>query len=299
MSAAPRIDANLAEQVAHLSLLASQVASQLGTGVHLHRGQGTSVVFSHHRDYRPGDDPRHLDWRAYARTDAPVVKRYEHEARVRSMLLADGSRSMDFRGAEDRPTKREHAAVLLGGLALVLLRQGDEVEALRVSDGVDARHAARSARGDLAPLLETWFGESPREVTDLRAVADAVGAGTTGRRVIAWASDLLDPRDDALEALGNLTSAGHEVYLFHVLDPAELVLDSKGPTRFLGLEGEASVLADVDLRLAETYREAIEAFLDQARRTAASHGVRYTLARTDEPPAAALGRALFGAAHGL
>src|SRR5438445_4380014 len=93
------------------------------TGLHRSPFRGFSDEFTEHRPYQTGDEPRYVDWKILARADRLFVKQFEHETNLRAMLLVDASRSMAWRGAPGRLTKRAYADRLAAALALILLRQ--------------------------------------------------------------------------------------------------------------------------------------------------------------------------------
>lgn len=283
-SSTPVLSPELAARVGALTLRARRVVEGLLSGAHRSPHRGASVVFVEHRDYRPGDDLRKLDWRAYARTDRHVIKRFEQESQLRAMLVLDRSGSMAFRGPGAARDKAEHAATLLSALAYVLIGQGDAAGAALVSDALDDVLPPRSRAAQLDAVL-TALSEppAPGRPTDLRAALTSVAERAGRRGVVAVASDLLDLESDALDPLGQLVARGNDVLVLHVLSPAELELPFEGPTRFVGLEQEPATEADAD-GVREAYVAEVRAFLDSCQRRCVAVGARYVLARTDEPP---------------
>ncbi|HJL20161.1 MAG TPA: DUF58 domain-containing protein [Sandaracinaceae bacterium LLY-WYZ-13_1] len=276
------LDPQTAQRVANLSLAATKAVDGLLSGIHRSPHRGASVVFVEHREYRPGDDLRLLDWRAYARSDRHQIKRFEQETHLRATLVLDRSGSMAY-GGEGRRTKAEHAATLLGALAFILIRQGDAPGLAVVDRAVTARLPARTKPAHLEQVLQE-LATPPEEGTETRLhealteVAERAGK----RGFVAVASDLLDFDERALEPLSYLVGRGHEVVVFHVLDPDELELPFDEPARFEGLEGEGSLDADPEA-LREAYEREIGAFLSACRGKCIAAGARYVIARTDEP----------------
>lgn len=276
------LDPEVARRVANLSFAARKAVDGLLSGVHKSPHRGASVVFVEHREYKPGDDLRLLDWRAYARSDRHQIKRFEQETHLRATLVFDRSGSMAYRGG-DRPSKAEHAATLLGALAFLLIRQGDAPGLAVVDTRVYARLPPRTRPAHLEEVLHA-LAEPVAEgtPTDLRAALTEVAERAGRRGLVAVASDLLDFDDRALEPLGYLVGHGHDVVVFHVLDPDEIELPFDDPARFVGCEGEPPVDADPEA-LRDAYRREMAAFLTGARARCIAAGARYVLARTDEP----------------
>jgi len=282
------LDPEAAQRVAGLTYRARQAVTGILSGMHRSPHRGASVVFVEHRDYRPGDDLRLLDWRAFARTDRHSIKRFEQETQLRATLVLDRSASMRWDGFEDgKPgaPKDEHAATLLASLAYVLTQQGDAVGFTGFDEQLhDDAVPPRTRPGQLDTLLRALATSHTGRRTDLGAALQALAERRARRGVIALASDLLDLSEDALHPLGLLASRGHEVVVFHVLHPDELELPVDGPARFEGLEGESPIEADVaDVR--DGYLEEIDAFVEACRRRCEAAGARYLLARTDVPAA--------------
>lgn len=280
------LDPELANRVASLTYRARKAVEGLLTGIHRSPHRGASVVFVEHREYRPGDDLRLLDWRAFARTDRYSIKRFEQETQLRAGLVLDRSGSMAYppEGTREGATKAEHAATLLGALAYVLAGQGDAPGATVMDDRVREALPARSRTAHLDTLLRVLA--SPPEAgqrTDLgRALEEA--AERAGRRgVVVIASDLLDLSEGALAPLATLVTRGNEVVVLQVLHPDELDLPFEGPCRFVGLEGEDPLEVDPDA-VRDGYRQEIRDFIGSCRQRCVAAGARHVLARTDEPP---------------
>ncbi|UJR81151.1 DUF58 domain-containing protein [Sandaracinus amylolyticus] len=278
------LDPAIRARIANLSLKARRAVEGVLSGVHRSPHRGASVVFVEHREYRPGDDLRLLDWRAYARSDRHTIKRFEQETQLRATLVLDSSASMDFAGAKDEgPSKSEQAATLLAALGLVLVRQGDAAGVVRFARDVIASLPARSRPAHLELVLGELATPVEQEAsTDLRAALTAAAERAGRRGVVAIASDLLDFGDHALTPIDQLVHRGHEVWVFQVMHPEELELPFDGPTRFHGLEGEVPL--DVDpSALREGYLRELQSFLDACRARCTAAGARYRLVRTDEP----------------
>jgi uncharacterized protein (DUF58 family) len=285
------LDPDVAERVQNLTFSARRTVDGLLAGVHRSPHRGASVVFVEHREYRPGDDPRLLDWRAFARTDRDVVKRFEQETQLRATLVLDRSGSMAYRGS-DGADKGTHAATLLAALAYVLIRQGDATGAALITDSLGEIVPPRTRPAHLDALLEALAKPPTADApTNLAAALTEVAERVGRRGVVAIASDLLDLRDDALAPIAHLVARGHDVIVFHVLHPDEIDFPFHGPSRFVGLEGEAPIDADADA-VRRAYRREVAAFIESSRRRAIAAGARYALARTDGRPEHQLGAIL-------
>jgi uncharacterized protein (DUF58 family) len=276
------LDADLAKRLAGLNLRAKRTVDGLLAGMHRSPHRGASAIFKEHRAYRPGDDPRLIDWRAYARSDRYAIKHFEHETQLRGTLALDISASMHW--SSGGPSKYEHAATLLAALAYVLVRQGDAVSLAMFDSAIRERLPARSGPAHLDYLLKTLAeSRAPSAPSQLQPALDALTEQSGRRGIVVIASDLLDLSRGALDPVNRLQARGNEVIVLQVLDPAEIELPYRQPMRFEGLEGEASVEVD-PAGLRRRYQSEVEAFIEECRRRVVGSGGRYQLARTDRPP---------------
>ena len=276
------LEPELAVRLAGLTLRAKRTVDGLLAGMHRSPHRGASAIFKEHRAYRPGDDPRLIDWRAYARSDRYTIKHFEHETQLRGTLALDVSPSMRW-GSGD-VAKIDYAATLLAALAYVLTRQGDAVSLLTFDDAVRDRLPARSGPAHLDYLMRILAEPAVSSgTTGLHEALDELieHAGRMGLVVIA--SDLLDLDGAALDPVARIQARGHQTVVLHVMDPAELELPYEQPMHFEGLEGEPHVEVDPQ-GIRRRYREAIDAFVEACQRRVVAAGARYLLARTDAPP---------------
>jgi uncharacterized protein (DUF58 family) len=276
------LEPELAVRLAGLTLRANRTVDGLLAGMHRSPHRGASTIFKEHRAYRPGDDPRLIDWRAYARSDRYTIKHFEHETQLRGTLALDISPSMRWGSGE--VSKLDHAATLLAALAYVLTRQGDAVSLITFDEAIHDRLPARSGPAHLDYLMRTLAEPAQSTgATALHASLDELieHAGRMGLVVIA--SDLLDLENDALGPVARIQARGHQTIVLHIMDPAELELPYEQPMRFEGLESEAPVEVD-PAGIRRRYGEAIDAFVSSCQRRVVAAGARYLLARTDSPP---------------
>jgi len=281
---APRaVDPSFVERLEHLRFAVDGVVDGLFTGLHKSRRRGGGLVFAEHRPYRPGDDPRTIDWRAFARSDHHRVKHFEHEAQLRAVLALDLSGSMRYGGPAFVSTKIGFAATLLGAAGEVLLRQGDAAGVALFAQQLLRWIPPRGGQAHARALLEILA--TPPEAgatTQLAESLEQIAERTHKHGAVLIASDCLDLRDDALRGLARLSGRGHRVCLLHVLHGDELHLPFKEPMRFLGTEGEEPIEADARL-LRDSYLREVANFQARVRSACATGGARYVLASTDRP----------------
>ena len=285
MTEATRIDLLDPAEVARLGgieIVARGVVEGFLAGLHRSPFRGFSVEFTEHRAYQPGDDLRYLDWRILARSNRPFVKQFEEETNLRAMILVDVSRSMAWRGAPERLTKRAYADHLAAALALVLLRQRDATGLVTFDDAVRRVVPARVRPGQwsrlVRDLVETPVGAGTAAAPVLRHVTSLLAR----RGLVVLVSDLLLERDAALTALRYLRHRGHQVVVYHLMDPAELELSGPPEVRFRDPESGASVVVR-PRELARAYGATVQGEIAAWRRGCRRHGVAYHPVRTDMP----------------
>ena len=276
------LDPTVLARLATLKLRVRAVAEGVLSGLHRSPHHGQSVEFAEHKEYTPGDDVRHIDWKAYGKFDKYYVKRFEQETNLRAWLAVDASGSMGYRGSEDRLTKLEYASALAGTLAYLLVRQQDAAGLAVFAGGVTRAVAPRAEPSHVNAILETLQGLTAAGETRLASAIDFLVERAKRRSGVFVFSDLLDKEERVLKLLAEFRKRKHEVTLFHVLDPAELTFPFDDPTLFLSLEDDRAVEArGRDVR--KGYLELVGRWLEETRRFAAEADLEYVLARTDAP----------------
>ena len=276
------LDPEVLAKLGNLRLRVRAIAEGVLTGLHRSPHHGQSVEFAEHKEYTPGDEIRHIDWKAYGKFDKYYVKRFEQETNLRAYLVVDSSGSMGYRGRPGAMTKLEVASALAASLAYLLFRQQDAAGLLLVGDVVRAAIPPRATASHLGPLVGALEEATPGGPTRLAAAVDWVIERVPRRSSVLVFSDLMDPDERILRKLAQLGLRHHDVTVFHVLDPAELEFPFEDPTLFLSMEDARQVEAHPrDVR--RGYLEAFARWLDEVKRTAAEADVDYQLCRTDRP----------------
>jgi uncharacterized protein (DUF58 family) len=288
------LDQEVVQRIANLKVRARRAVEGLRSGIHRSPHRGASVIFAEHRDYRPGDDLRLLDWRAFARSDRYTIKHFEQETHLRAHLLFDVSSSMAFDGGDPASDKRSYAATVLGAMAFILLGQADAVGLITFSDAVREAVPVRARPGQLDAILSALgqaAGGSDESRTDLNAALAACGERVGRRGLVVIASDLLDFQLNALEPLTRLRALGHDVIVFQVLHPHELDFPYRELARFR--DPESGEMLDTDPEaVRQAYLEQMQQFVVGCRQRCTAAGARYVLARTDAPVQEAVADAL-------
>jgi uncharacterized protein (DUF58 family) len=287
LAAAKLIDPQALMSIRNLELRARAVVEGFWSGLHRSPYHGFSVEFTEYRQYTPGDDPRYLDWRVYGRSDRYFIKKYEDETNLRCHLLVDQSRSMEF-GSRGY-TKAQYAATLVATLAYFLHLQGDAVGLLTFNDQVREYMPARHRKGHLRQLMIALEQPTSGTATDLNAPIERITTLIRKRGMVSLVSDFLAPLDRLEKNLIALTAGGHEMNVFHVLDPVELNLGLEQPSLFEDFESNRSIYIDPAAARAE-YVKKLEAHCESLRAICRRLGIGYHQLSAAEP----LELALFG-----
>ena len=282
------LDAATLSQLGGIELIAREVVEGFLMGLHRSPHRGFSAEFAELRAYQAGDDLRYIDWRMFGRSDRYYVKQFEEETNLRAHLLVDVSESMGWSSDPGvLPSKLWYAKHLAASLALILLRQGDSVGMAAFHDVVVERGRARGGRRQWTELthhlaeLEASVGTSAE-----RAIRD-LAVRLKRRCLVILLSDLLVRPAETLTALKFLRHHGHEVLVFHLLDPGERELPPVSEARFFDPETNDELLVSIpDIRI--EYRAAVADALEEWRDNLRPHGIDYHVLETDQPLSNAL-----------
>ena len=265
-----------------IEIVAEGVVEGFLAGLHRSPFRGFSVEFTEHRAYQPGDELRYLDWRILARSDRLFVKQFEEETNLRAMILVVASRSMAWRGAPERLTKRAYADRLAAALALILLRQRDATGLVTFDEEVRQVIPARVKAGQWTRLVRGLLDTPDGRGTAAHAALQRLTALLARRGLVVLLSDLLFDRDLALAALRYLRHRGHQVIVFHLMDPAEVELAGPPEVRFTDPESPASVIVR-PRELARAYAATVQREVAAWRAACRRHGIAYHHVQTDLP----------------
>lgn len=273
------------QRIGRLGLRARRIVEGFLSGLHRSPYFGQSIEFRQHREYAPGDDPRYVDWKVWAKQDRFYVKQFEEDTNLRCTLLCDVSASMRYgRGADN---KYEYACAIAASLAYLLLRQQDAVGCVAFDESARMTVPQRTKRNHLDSIIKALELSDPREKTDIFQILRNAAESYPRRGMMVLISDLFVPRDGLFRGLRLLRSRGHDVMIFHVLDDDELDFPFSGPTRFEGLE-LAEQLRCNPRALRDGYLNALGGYLEEVRRGCSQHDVDYVQLRTSQPLDAAL-----------
>lgn len=294
-------------QLGSLELRARMIAEGVMSGMHRSPYQGLAVEFAQHRQYVPGDDLRHLDWKVFGRSDKLHLKQYQQETNLDINLLVDCSASMRYGTMrlkkgwggtnasqnQDLWTKFDHATAVAAAMCYLSLQQRDRVGISTFADGIRSQVKRSNARDTWRRVVRTLSVEPVDEGTDLSKVVDQAMASIGNRSLFILISDLLVPREQVEASIARFRHRRHDLMILQILDRQELRFSLDDPAPFEGLEGEGRLNVDPRV-IREDYLQAIESHCSGIEKSARSHGYDYlrldTHASVGPAIAAMLGR---------
>jgi uncharacterized protein (DUF58 family) len=282
-----KLDPTSLSKYGRLTLVARNLVEGFLTGVHKSPFKGASVEFAEHRQYYPGDEIRHIDWRAVAKTDRYYIKEYEEETNLRATLLVDASGSMAYAGKH--PAKFAFAQYIAAALAYLMLHQRDAVGLALHDTQLRSVLKPRATSKHLLQIITSLEKAQPGGETALAPLWHQIAEQLRQRSLVVILSDCFGPVPELLRALQHLRHRKHEVLLFHLLAPEEIDFPFTRLTQFRSLE-IAGVRQLVDpQRLRKEYLANMERFRTDLREACGKTQVDYHLLTTDQPVERALG----------
>ena len=274
------LDPAILSSIGSLDVVARQVVEGVRIGMHRSPARGISSEFTAYRQYVPGDEAQSIDWKSYARSDRYYVKLYEAETNFVSNLLIDASGSMTY--ASGKISKLEYAKFMAASMAYLITDQGDSVGAAVFDGEMQSYIPPKSSKSILNDISRELEKSTPKPRTNVGAVLGNFAHRMARRGVVMLFSDMLDKTEDFVSGINHLRFRGHNVVVFHILDPYELEFPFKGTSKFVGLENDGEVITQPD-RLRDNYLIELERFISGIRRACAKAQVDYVLVNTAEP----------------
>jgi uncharacterized protein (DUF58 family) len=263
-----------------LDFQARMVVEGYVAGMHPSPYHGFSVEFAEHREYVPGDDIRHVDWKVWSKTDKFYLKQYEEETNLLLYLLLDTSESMSYASGQN-VTKLQYAQFVAAALGYMVLQQQDSVGLALFDDMVRRYLKPAGNPSHLKELIHLMDTSPARQKSDLSVVFHDLAERFKKRGVVAIFSDLFDDVARIVAGLKHFRHRRHEVIVFHILDPAELEFPFRQTTLFKGMEGLPEILTEPHA-LRRAYQAEIGEYLAEMRKGCQMINIDYVPLRTDQ-----------------
>jgi uncharacterized protein (DUF58 family) len=270
-------DPKVLAKLKNLYLRARVVVDGVMVGIHPSRAKGLSSEFEEHREYSPGDDVRHIDWKAYGKFDRYSIKEYRETTNLRAYILLDASSSMSY--ASDGWSKFEYGSTLTASLAYLMLKQQDAVGLITFSSRVEKMVPPMATPGHLFAILKELEDRIPRGETSSGSILQELASSLKRRGFIILISDLLDKPEEVMRGLKQLRSKGNDVMVFQLLDRDELEFPFEQPTLFMDLEEDIKLLTDPHA-VRSAYLKSMNSLIEGYRQSCASYFIDYSIFNT-------------------
>ncbi len=274
------LDPKVLVKLSNLYLVARTVVEGFISGLHRSLYKGFSVEFFEHREYSPGDDLRYLDWKVFARTDRLYLKTFREETNVKGYILLDTSASMGYRSEEI--SKLEYGIFLAASLSYLMISQKDAVGLITFDKDINSFVKPMSTTLHLHNLIENLKNLKPGRETSLSDVLNKIAPTIKRRSLIILISDLFDDPQSVMKGLSHFKYKHHEIIVFHILDPSEIIFPFSGQYEFVDMETGERIVADADY-IRGTYRNLLNEFLNFYKVNCSQKNISYALGRTDTP----------------
>ncbi len=265
-------------RLANMDLRARLIVEGFIAGMHRSPYHGFSVEFAEYRQYNAGESTRNVDWKIFAKTDRYYVKVFEDETNLRATLLLDRSASMDF-GTGD-VTKLRYGSLLCAALSYLMIKQRDAVGLVVFDERINTIIPHRSIKRHLLYLLRTLEGISPGVKTEISGALHEMAERMRRRGLVILVSDLFDDPDKVMNGLKHFRHRGHEVVMFHILDPIEFTLDYGREVRFVDKETGEKLRAQPWF-LKTDYRLSVWNWISWLERECKENAIDYNLVTTE------------------
>lgn len=268
-------------KLSNIDLRARLVVEGFITGLHKSPYHGFSVEFAEHRQYMPGDEIKHIDWKVYGRTDRYYIKQFEEETNLKAYLIVDASRSMDY-ASNGRIRKLEYASYLAAALAYLMIKQQDAVGLAIYDEKIRKYLPPRSTNSYLKLIfkeLATLRGSSKTGTApSLHEIADRIKR----RGLVIILSDFFDNPDHVVTAFKHFRHRKNEVIIIQILDPLEKSFAFGSDSVFKDMETSEELMTQ-PWHIQKAYQEAMQKFLERYKRECRENGIDYLLVDTSTP----------------
>ncbi len=272
------IDPAALARIKDLELVARWVVEGFISGLHRSPHLGYSTDFAEHRQYVPGDDIRHIDWRVFARTERYFLKEFEADTNTNFTVALDVSTSMGY--GSGALTKLEYAKYLAACLTYFSSQQRDRVGFMSFDD--DVRDIVPPSAKHLQQVLHSLDRAQALGKGELGRPLAKLAESQRRRGFVLVISDLYETPEHVVRALAPLRDAGHDVVVMHVLDPAERTFPFDDAATFEDSETGSRVPV-VPSRMRAGFQKRVSDHLDEMARRMGEARVDYTLVETTQP----------------
>ena len=267
-------------KIANMELRARLVIDGVLSGIHKSPYKGSSIEFLEHKEYSPGNEIKHIDWKVHARTDKYYIKQFEEETNLKCYIFLDTSGSMGYKSTGI--SKFEYATTLTASLAYLLLKQSDMAGLISFSDKVQQFIPPRSRLTHLHILLNALTKLKTAGKSNISNILKEFIEKIGRRSLIIIISDFFDDTEKIIHQLKYFQFKKNEVILFHILDPYELTFPFETITFFESMEDDRRILAEPK-SIKDLYISEINRFIEQFKQVCFENQIDYWLIDSSTP----------------
>jgi uncharacterized protein (DUF58 family) len=274
------LDPKIISKIARLDLRARYIVEGFLIGLHRSPYHGFSVEFSEHRPYMPGDEISRIDWKVYGKTDRYFIKQYEEETNLKSYIIVDCSKSMEY--SSGGISKFQYAITLASAIAYLLFDQKDAVGIVLYSDKIHKIIEPRSSKINLFEIYKSFINSNTEGKTETAECLGQVAEKIKKRGLIVVISDFLDDIEKIDSAMRKFRFKQNEVISFQILDEQEVNFGFNKDAIFRDLESQEELLTQ-PFQIKSSYNELVNQFLLSLKKKLLNHQIDHNLVLTSEP----------------
>jgi uncharacterized protein (DUF58 family) len=275
------LDPSIIPKINSLELRARLVVEGFMVGMHKSPYHGFSVEFTQHRPYMQGDGLKDVDWKVYGKTEKFYIKQYEEETNLRSYILLDVSKSMQF-SSGNNTSKLEYASTLAAALSYLMMKQQDAFGLTLYSDKIVQYLPPKATKSYLRQILKSLVSVKASDTTNTAACLNTVAEKIKRRGLVIIISDLFDDIDSVISALKHFSYQKNEIIVFQILDPIERNFAFGRDAIFKDMESEEE-LTTQPYQIQKAYKLAMEEFIGKIKSECLNSKIDFNVIDTSTP----------------
>jgi uncharacterized protein (DUF58 family) len=268
-------------KLANMELVARLVVEGFITGLHKSPYHGFSVEFAEHRQYMPGDEIKHIDWKIYGKTDRYYIKQFEEETNLKAYILLDASQSMGY-ASDGKLTKLEYASYITAALSQLMVQQRDAVGFTIYDEAIRLYMPPHATKQYLKEILRQLEILKPAGRTSTANSLHIIAERIKRRGLIIVLSDLFDTPAEVMTALRHFRHKKNEVIVMQILDPLERSFAFGSDAVFKDLETSEELITR-PWHIQKAYQDGMRKFIDIYKKECREHNIDYILLDTSTP----------------
>ena len=263
----------------NMALRAKLVVEGYLVGKHKSPYHGFSVEFAEHRTYGQGDEIKHIDWKLYGKTDRHYVKRFEEETNLRSYILLDTSKSMNYKSKNI--TKLKYGESLTAGLTHLMINQKDAVGLILFDNAIRKYISPKTSKSHKNIIFNSLSKCKAGENTNIQLILDSMAERIKKSGLVILISDLLDDPKNVMKGLNHFRHNKQEVIVFHLLDKQEFNFTFNERTKFSDMETGETITTD-PWHIQSSHQYKIKLFINKFKRECGNQKIDYVPIFTDQ-----------------